>query len=46
MVLHIYLRYLFGEKKETKEHKEFYSNLRYLKEYIDYKNFEKVPRYQ
>lgn len=45
MIFHIYLRYLFGEKKESKTHKEFYSNLRYLKEYIDYRNFEKVPRY-
>lgn len=46
LILHVYLRYLFGEKKETTKHKEFYSNLRYLKEYIDYRTFEKVPRYQ
>ena len=46
LVFHVYLRYLFGEKKETKKHKEFYSNLKYLKEFVDYKNFEKVPRYK
>lgn len=46
LILHIYIRYLFGEKKETEKHKKFYSNLKYLKEYIDYKNFEKIPRYQ
>ena len=46
LILHVYLRYLFGEKKETKKHKEFYSNLKYLKEYIDYRTFEEVPRYR
>ena len=45
VILHIYLRYLFGERKETKEHKEFYRNLTYIDKNIDYKLFEKEPRY-
>ena len=45
MILHIYLRYLFGEKKEDPKHKEFYANLRYMKKYINYNLFEKMPRY-
>lgn len=39
------MRYLFGEKKESPEHKAFYSNLKYLPQYIDFHNFEKVPRH-
>ena len=46
LILHVYLRYLFGEKKESEKHKKFYGNLKYLKEYIDYRAFEKVPRYK
>jgi len=46
LILHVYLRYLLGEKKESKKHKDFYSNLKYLKEYIDYRTFEEVPRYR
>lgn len=46
LIFHIYLRLLFGEKKETQEHKDFYSNLRYISKLIDYRNFEKVPRFQ
>jgi hypothetical protein len=46
LIFHIYLRYLFGEKKEDPKHKEFYSNLRYLKEFVDYRKFEKTPRYK
>lgn len=45
LIFHIYLRYLFGEKKEEKAHKKMYSNLRYIKDLIDYRNFEKTPRY-
>ena len=30
LIFHIYIRYLFGEKKESPEHKAFYSNLKYL----------------
>ena len=45
IIFHIYLRYLFGEKKETESHKKFYTNLRYLKEFVDYRQFEKTPRY-
>lgn len=45
LIFHIYLRYLFGKRKEDPKHKEFYSNLKYLKEMIDYRIFEKVPRF-
>jgi len=37
---------LFGEKREAKEHKQKYSNLRYLKEFVDYRLFEKTPRFK
>ena len=45
LILHVYLRYLFGEKKEDPKHKEFYKNLKYMPKFIDYQFFEKVPRY-
>lgn len=45
LIFHIYLRYLFGEKKEDPEHKKKYSNMRYIKELVDYRSIEKVPRY-
>lgn len=45
MILHIYFRYLFGEKKEDPKHKEFYKNLKYMRKNINYTLFEKVPRY-
>jgi hypothetical protein len=45
LILHVYLRYLFGEKKEDPKHKEFYKNLKYMQKYVDYQFFEKVPRY-
>lgn len=45
LIFHIYMRYLFGEKVESPEHKAFYSNLKYLAQYIDFHNFEKTPRH-
>jgi len=45
LIFHIYMRYLFGEKVESPEHKAFYSNLKYLSQYIDFHNFEKTPRH-
>lgn len=46
LIFHIYLRYMFGARDEDKKHKEHYSNLRYLKEFIDYRQYEKVPRFK
>lgn len=45
LIFHIYMRYLFGEKIESAEHKALYSNLKYLAQYIDFHNFEKTPRH-
>ena len=45
LIFHIYIRYLFGEKKEDEDHKKLFSNLKYMKEFIDFHNFEKVPRH-
>jgi hypothetical protein len=45
LIFYIYIRYLFGEKIESKEHKKMFSNLKYMKEFIDFHNYEKVPRH-
>ena len=45
LIFHIYLRYLFGKKTETAEHKKKFRNLKYMKESIDFHLNEKVPRH-
>ena len=45
LIFHIYMRYLLGEKKEDPEHKKNFRNLKYIKDLVDYRNFEKIPRY-
>ena len=45
LIFQIYIRYLFGENSESEDHKKLFSNLKYMKEYIDFHNFEKVPRH-
>lgn len=45
LIFHIYIRFLFGEKQEDQKHKERYANLKYIKDMVDYRQFEKTPRY-
>ena len=45
LIFHIYMRYLFGEKKESPEHRKKFANLKYAKEFIDFHLHEKVPRH-
>ena len=45
LIFHIYMRYTFGEKRESAEHKAPYANLKYAKESIDFHLHEKVPRH-
>ena len=45
LIFHIYMRYLFGAKMETPEHKAKFANLKYSKEMIEFHQHEKVPRH-
>jgi hypothetical protein len=36
LIFHIYMRYSFGEKRQSPEHKKKFSNLKYIKEHIDF----------
>jgi len=45
LIFHIYIRFMFGERKTDPKHKKFYSNLRYIKDLVDYRNVSSEPRY-
>ena len=45
LIFYIYIRFTFGEKRESPEHKSRFENLKYVKEQIDFHLHEKVPRH-